>query len=241
MNKSNTHWSLAYMMDNSGYHQVCQHPYLQAFEQGTLSYEHIQQCWLLQQAWLSRSFPLTIAAVLSKIPSHYYEIAFELSNIIHEEVWRPEPKTGHPKLFNKLHQRLTPDWQLTHLPAPLASTREFVEKRQDFVLSKTLLPALGFLIANEFINADLEGKQGIMVSYYKGLLKILDTNKEPYTRAHCFEEADEIETLLNFIDTLSQDLTISRGEFEQAIATGIDQLCTLRVDFFNGLAQQAKL
>ena len=231
------HWSLDYIKNHPLYKRVLQHPYLIHFENGELSIDHLAHCWLLQQAWLSRTFPHAVAGLLAKMPPTLSDHSKSLAMIIREEIWSSSIKSGHPRLFHQLYLSLNSTFSLEQLPAALPGTESFYLKRHQFVQEETLDKVLGLLLCNEFINADFSGKHGIMVSYDKGLVKTLNQNV-PYTSAHILEETEDAELLLNIINAVTPQ---SCSSTVAHVMEGIDRLLQLRKEFFDALYHQVLL
>ena len=229
------HWSLEAIHQHPDYLKTLQHPYLISFETSDLSKNHLTHCWLLQQAWLSRTFPLAVAALLAKTPPLLADECKALANIIRDEIWSSNCRSGHPKLFLSMYQQLEGEFSLEKLPMPLAGTKAFFEGRHQYLLNGSLAQGLGLLLCNEYINADLEGKRGIMVSYNLGLEKTLNAPVK-YTYAHVLEESEDTQWFLKIIQKTLQTLPEQEHEtFRQEVVAGCRHLLKLRINFFDAL------
>jgi hypothetical protein len=224
------------------FREVVDHPYLRKFEQGELPPGHVAQTWLVQQAWLSRSFGHCMASLLGKLGAYPNVNGLDaLSDVVHEEIWRQSGRGGHHSLFVGMAAALDPQTDCANLPPAQPCTIAFIEQRQQAIERSSPAFALGLLIANEHLNADLQGERGIMVSYAKGLARMQDDpNASAYAEEHVEEERHDVALMCGISEQIlkqnSEDPDF-QSEFVMEFDRGASFICDRRVEFFDGLMQ----
>ena len=226
---------------SSEYLGVISHSYLEKFSSGKLSKKHVENVWCTQQACLSRSFSHCMGALFARLPPKFVKENGKLVEIIAVEAWGGKSDDAHPQLFEQMRVELDviPNGSRS---ACLETTDYFVNERQKYLLSSNIFECLGMLITNEYLNADNVGKNGIMVCYRDGLLKLGYGEKcAEYAQAHVEEEVEDVILMLNVLNKLLgddaelQNRSISRSEAISSFYVGSKEICRLRKVFFDGL------
>ncbi|GJL75563.1 hypothetical protein [Nitrosomonas sp.] len=221
---------------------VLMHPYLKDFEAGELPRPHIESVWSHQQACLSRSFSHCMGALFSKMPSDMIDEGKRLVDIICAETWDSKSVDNHHALFKKMIGSFK--GLQTREFIVLDSTSKFVNNRQKFLMDSNIFRCLGILTENEFLNADMTGNAGIMVSYATGLQKMGYSSEVcEYAQAHVEEERHDVTLMLTIYKSLLSsprklsEMGVSRLEAEAEFSEGCNTICNLRVNFFDGLLE----
>lgn len=224
------------------FRDVIEHPYLRKFEQGELSSGHVAQTWLVQQGWLSRSFGHCMASLLGKLGAYPDVDGLDaLSDVVHEEIWRKSGQGGHHSLFVGMAAALDPHTDCANLPPAEPCTLSFIESRREAIERGSPAFALGLLIANEHLNADLNGERGIMVSYARGLARMQDDPlASAYADEHVREERHDVALMCGISEQIleqNSDDPEFQSEFVTEFERGASFICDRRVEFFHGLMQ----
>lgn len=221
---------------------VLTHPYLKGFETGILPRFHVESVWSHQQACLSRSFSHCMGALFSKMPPDMIDEGKNIVDIICAETWDSQSVDNHHALFKKMVGSFK--GLQTREFIVLESTSTFVNNRQKFLMDSNIFRCLGMLTENEFLNADMTGSTGIMVSYAIGLQKMGYSNEVcEYAQAHVAEERHDVTLMLAIYENLLSspcklsEIGVSRLEAEAEFSEGCNTICNLRVNFFDGLLE----
>jgi hypothetical protein len=240
---------------------ILEHPYLQRFAAAELNREHIANVWLIQQGWLSRTFPKTFPAILERIPElpDYTAIHRALAQIISVENASDAPDS-HPRQFVHMARVINPslDFSASTLPEPLPETYNFVTRRQSSLEDHNIFYGLGTLFANEYLNAhdtkEPTQKRGVMVAYSQGLSRLFPEHAAAlkYVATHVAGEDNDAELLYNTAMKLAADVAANPGylsrfastfkdiadpaqEPQAAFDTGVFDYLQSRKHFFNAL------
>lgn len=222
---------------------VLDHCYLKEFRSGRLPKNHIEKIWVIQQAWLSRSFSHCMASLYSQLPSFLIAFNGPLLNIVNSESWGNGLRASHPKLFQNLLNGIGVNFKMDALPPCLLSTKEFIEKRQHYLIEGNIFNSLGLLVANEYLNSDTLGENGIMVSYLIGLQKHgYSEDDYEYCQAHVEEEKNDVAIMMEIFEALENEKEKLNGrgyelDSNEEFMNGVNAICKFRIQFFDGLFQ----
>jgi hypothetical protein len=241
--------------------RILNHDYLRRFQDGDLSRQHISEVWLVQQGWLSHSFPHTFPAIKAKVPDikAYAAIHGRLDMIIAEEGMSLTQPGSHPNQFRVMAREINPAIDFARaMPTPLRSTAEFVRMRQNGLEAHNVFYGLGVLFANEQLNSHIgeDGqRRGVMVAYQRGLERIYAGGSEnlmKYTATHVEGEDGDARFLHDIAMQLQTDVILTpavtrqfAGSFAgiespvldpgQQFNAGITDYLRSRIGFFDSL------
>lgn len=114
------------------HHQILQHPFLLAFQEGRLNRSQATT-WLEQEFFISLSLANALASLYSRIPPHVLQEKVSFLRMISRKAWRARSSPGFRSFeFEKLAWHLHIDFTKLCSAEPRSYTQEYISQRHEF-------------------------------------------------------------------------------------------------------------